>query len=93
MKTDGRQNKLFLRDKEKLIRKFQSLEQKIGSLIAFTEALKQEKADFIEKLRIQKETLDIISKELVSLREEKEHAKHRILTLAERVDRMFLGID
>jgi phage I-like protein len=93
MKIDERQSKLFQRDKEKLIRKFQSLEQKVASLIEFTEALNQEKADFIEKLRVQKETPDTISKEVVSLRAEKEKEKHRILTLIERVDRMFLGIN
>jgi chromosome segregation ATPase len=93
MSKEEEQIKLFKTDEEKLANQFQLVEQKIGSLIELAETLKQEKADFTEKLRVQKEALDTLSKEIVSLRAEKQQEKHRILTLIERVDRMFLGIE
>ena len=92
MSKEEEQAKLIKTDGEKLARQFQLVEERIGSLIEVAEALKQEKADFTEKLRVQKEALDTLSKEIVSLRVEKQQGKQRILTLIERVDRMFLGI-
>lgn len=93
MSAEGEQSKLFKTETEKLIVQFLLAEEKIGSLIGVAEALKQQKAGLTEKLRVQKEALDTISKEIVSLRAEKQQEKQRILTLIERVDRMFLGIN
>jgi NAD(P)H-nitrite reductase large subunit len=93
MSAEEEQTKLFKTDTEKLIVQFLLAEEKIGSLIEVAEGLKQEKADFIEKLRVQKEALDTLSKEIVSFRAEKQQEKQRILTLIERIDGMFLGIN
>jgi uncharacterized coiled-coil protein SlyX len=89
MSIEKEQSKLFKTDEEKVADQFQLVEQKIGSLIELTEVLKQEKADLVEKLRVQEEALDTLSKEVVSLRAEREQENNRILTLIERVDRMF----
>jgi chromosome segregation ATPase len=93
MSKEGEQTKFIETDEEKVANQFQLVEQKIGSLLELTETLKQERADFTEKLRVQKEALDTLSKEIVSLRAEKKQEKRRILTLIERIDRMFLGIN
>jgi regulator of replication initiation timing len=93
MKIDERQIRLFESDKEKVIRQFQSLEQKIGSLIKFTEALKQEKADLIKKLRVQEETLNALSEESTSLKAEIKQEDRRILTLRKRADHQVPDID
>jgi hypothetical protein len=61
------------------------LEQKIGSLIKLTEALKQEKRYLIENLRVQKETLDTLSKEVARLKTEKERDEHRLSALLKQV--------
>jgi hypothetical protein len=93
MGKEEEQPELFKTDEERVVNQFQLVEQKIGSLIELTEALKHEKADFTEKLRLQTEVLDTLSKAIVRLKEEEQQEKQRILTLIERVDRMFLGID
>jgi chromosome segregation ATPase len=92
MGTEEEQPKLFKTDTEKVMDQFQLVEQKLRSLIELTEALKQEKADFTEKLRVQKEVLDTLSKEIVNLRAEKQQEKQRILTLIERANQMFSNI-
>ncbi|UCC96154.1 MAG: hypothetical protein JSW40_05255, partial [Candidatus Omnitrophota bacterium] len=81
MSIEKEQSKLFKTDEEKVADQFQLVEQKIGSLIELTEVLKQEKADLVEKLRVQEEALDTLSKEVVSLRAKREQENNRILTL------------
>lgn len=93
MKVDEQQIRLFETDKEKVIRQFQSLEQKIGSLIESADALKQEKADLIEKLQVQEESLNTLSEEAASLKTEIEEEKCRILTLQKRSDQQVPDID
>jgi flagellar biosynthesis/type III secretory pathway chaperone len=93
MKVDEKQIRLFETDKEKVIRQFQSLEQKIGSLIELTEALKQEKMNLIERLRVQEENLDTLSEEAASLKAEIEQEESRILTLRKRADQQVPNID
>jgi uncharacterized coiled-coil protein SlyX len=89
MSIEEKQTILLKMNKERVTQQFQLLEQKIGSLIELTEALKQEKADLVKKLRVQEETLDTLSKEVASLRAEKEKEKDRILTLIERADQIW----
>ena len=86
MSIEEKQTKLFRTDKEQVDDQFQLVEQKIRSLIELTEALKQEKAYLVEKLRVQEEALDTLSKEVISLRAEREQEKHRILTLLKRAE-------
>jgi chromosome segregation ATPase len=93
MKTNERQIRLFESDKEKVIRQFQSLEQKIGSLIELAKSLKQEKADLIEKVRVQEETLNTLSEEATSLKAEIEEEECRILALRKRADQQVPDID
>ena len=93
MKTNERQIRLFESDKEKVIRQFQSLEQKIGSLIELAKSLKQEKADLIEKVRVQEETLNTLSEEATSLKAEIEEEECRILALRKRADQQVSDID
>ncbi|UCC95888.1 MAG: hypothetical protein JSW40_03845 [Candidatus Omnitrophota bacterium] len=88
MSIEEKQPKLFKTNKEEVADQFQLVEQKIRSLIELTEALKQEKADLVEKLRVQEEALDTLSKEVVSLRVEREQEKHRILTLLRRAEQL-----
>lgn len=92
MSIEKEQSKLFKTDEEKVFDQLQLVEQKIRSLFELAEALKQEKADLVQKLRVQEEALDTLSKEVVSLRAEREQENNRILTLIERADRMFLDI-
>ena len=65
---------------------FQSLEQKVESLIENVEALKQENEDLAETLQVRKETLDNLSKELASLKAEKERDRQRTGRLMEKLD-------
>jgi chromosome segregation ATPase len=85
LKIDYKQVKLFETDKEKVTRQFQLLEQKIGSLIKLTDTLKQEKGYLIERLRVQEETLNTLSKELTRLKIEKERDEHRLSALLKQV--------
>jgi hypothetical protein len=84
------QNELFNLVKEDVNHQFNLLEQKIRSLIELAAALKQEKVDFLEKLRVRDETLDTLSKEVESLRAEREKEEHRILALIEKTDTIML---
>lgn len=93
MKIDERQIRLFETNKEKVIRQFQSLEQKIGSLIELAESLKQEKVNLIEKLRVQEETLDTLSEKAASLKAEIEEEEYRILNLRKRANQQVTDID
>jgi len=88
MDIDEKQTELFNMDKEKVTGQFRLLEQKIGSLIELTKALKNENRDLIEKLRVQEETLDTLSKELASLRAKRDKDGHRLVTLLKRVDQV-----
>lgn len=92
MSIEKEQSKLFKTDEEKVFDQLQLVEQKIRSLFELAEALKQEKADLVQKLRVQEEALDTLSKEVVSLTAEREQENNRILTLIERADRMFFDI-
>lgn len=92
MSIEKEQSKLFKTDEEKVFDQLQLVEQKIKSLFELAEALKQEKADLVQKLRVQEEALDTLSKEVVSLTAEREQENNRILTLIERADRMFFDI-
>jgi septal ring factor EnvC (AmiA/AmiB activator) len=65
---------------------FQSLEQKVKSLVETVETLKQENADLAETLQVRKKTLDNLSKELAILKAEKERARQRTGTLMEKLD-------
>lgn len=80
------QNELFNLVKEDVNHQFKLLEQKIRSLIELVAALKQEKLDLVEKLRVREENLDTLSKKVESLRAEKEKEEHRILALIEKMD-------
>ena len=84
------QNELFNLVKEDVNHQFNLLEQKIRSLIELAAALKQEKVDLLEKLRVRDETLDTLSKEVESLRAEREKEEHRILALIEKTDTIML---
>ena len=77
MSAEEGQTKLFKTDTEKLVDQFLLAEEKIGSLIEVAEALKREKADLTEKLQVQQEALDKLSKEIVSLRAEREQENNR----------------
>ena len=65
---------------------FQSLEQKLESLIETVKALKQENADLAETLQAREETLDNLLKELASLKAEKERDRQRTGRLMEKLD-------
>ncbi len=80
------QNELFNLVKEDVNHQFKLLEQKIRSLIELVAALKQEKLDLVEKLRVREENLDTLSKKVESLRAEREKEEHRILALIEKMD-------
>lgn len=84
------QNELFNLVKEDVNHQFNLLEEKIRSLIEFASALKQEKVDLLETLRGREETLDSLSKEVASLRAEREKEEHRILALIEKTDTCML---
>ncbi|MFX0201627.1 MAG: hypothetical protein ACFFCW_36395 [Candidatus Hodarchaeota archaeon] len=92
MDVDEKQIGLFKIDKEKVTDQFRLLEQKIGFLIELTEALKNEKRDLIEKLQVQEETLDTLSKEYASLRAKRDKDGHRLVTLLKRVDQVIPDI-
>jgi len=81
------QNELFNLVKEDVNHQFKLLEQKIRSLIELAAALKQEKVDLVEKLRVREENLDTLSKKVASLRAEREKEEHRILALIDKMDR------
>ena len=84
------QNELFNLVKEDVNHQFKLLEQKIRSLIELAAALKQEKVDLVEKLRVREENLDTLSKKVASLRAEREKEEHRILALIEKMDTSML---
>jgi chromosome segregation ATPase len=65
---------------------FDLLEQKIEFLVEMVKAFKQENTDLLEKLRVQEETLDNLSKELASLKPEREWERQRIVTLLEKIE-------
>jgi uncharacterized coiled-coil protein SlyX len=93
MSIAKKQNELFNLPKEDVNHQVKFLEQRIRSLIELREALKKEKADLVVKLRMQEETLDTLSKEVASLRAERQKEKHRILALIEKADRMVPDIN
>jgi uncharacterized coiled-coil protein SlyX len=66
----------------------QSLEKKIASLIVLTEALKQERADLLERLQVQAGTFDTLSKEVAGVKAEREKDRRRIETLIKRVGKL-----
>lgn len=80
------QNELFNLVKEDVNHQFKLLEQKIRSLIELVAALKQEKLDLVEKLRVREENLDTLSKKVEGFRAEKEKEEHRILALIAKMD-------
>ncbi len=84
------QNELFNLVKEDVNHQFKLLDQKIRSLIELAAALKQEKVDLMEKLRVREENLDTLSKKVASLRAEREEEEHRILALIEKTDTIVL---
>ena len=84
------QNELFNLVKEDVNHQFKLLDQKIRSLIELAAALKQEKVDLVEKLRVREENLDTLSKKVASLRAEREKEEHRILALIEKMDTIIL---
>lgn len=84
------QNQLFNLVKEDVNHQFKLLDQKIRSLIELAAALKQEKADLAQKLLVLEQTLDNLSKEVASLRAEREKEEHRILALIEKTDTSML---
>jgi hypothetical protein len=93
MSIAKKQNELFNLVKEDVKHQFKLLEQKILFLIELTEALKKEKADLVGKLRVQEETLDTLSKEVASLRAQRQKEKHRLLNLIEKTEQTVLEIN
>jgi lysozyme family protein len=65
---------------------FQSLEQKLESLIKTAETLKQENADLAETLQVREKTLDNLLKESARLKAEKERARQLTGRLMEKLD-------
>ncbi len=90
MNIRKKQNQLFNLVKEDVNHQFKLLDQKIRSLIEWAAALKQEKADLAQKLRVLEQTLDNLSKEVASLRAEREKEERRILALIEKTDKSIL---
>ena len=69
---------------------FQLLEEKIGNLIEYVRSLKQEKESLSGQVKMQEEMIASLRGERDQLRQEKDTAKSRIVSLLEKIDQISL---
>jgi uncharacterized coiled-coil DUF342 family protein len=67
---------------------FQVLETRVESLIRFATSLRDEKETLAEKIRSQEEKIAELNRELEQLRETRDMAKTRILSLLEKIQHL-----
>ncbi len=67
---------------------FQVLEAKVDSLIKFAHSLKKEKESLLEKLHIQEGKIADLISELETLKDSKDKAKQRVLSLLEKLEQI-----
>ena len=67
---------------------FQVLEAKVDSLIKFTHSLKKEKESLLEKLHIQEGKIADLISELETLKDSRDKAKQRVLSLLEKLEQI-----
>jgi chromosome segregation ATPase len=72
------------------IDQFRLLEEKIDSLLGFIVSLRKEKESMAEKLIVQDEKIADLTKEMENLREMRDKAKQRIVSLLEKIEQMDL---
>ena len=67
---------------------FQVLEAKVDSLIKFAHSLKKEKESLLEKLHIQEGKIADLISELETLKDSRDKAKQRVLSLLEKIEQI-----
>jgi hypothetical protein len=67
---------------------FQVLEAKVDSLIKFAHSLKKEKESLLEKLHIQEGKIADLISELETLKDSRDKAKQRVLSLLEKLEQI-----
>ena len=70
------------------IDQFQILEEKIESLIEKIRTLKKEKGSLAEKAQIQEEKLADQTEQILRLKESRDGAKQRIISLLEKIEQI-----
>ncbi len=70
------------------IDQFQVLEEKIEGLIEKIRTLKKEKESFSEKAQIQEERLADQNEQILRLKESRDGAKRRIVSLLEKIEQI-----
>ena len=67
---------------------FQSLEEKVDSLIQHIRSLRNEKDQLAEKIRIQDARIEELTGEVGSLKATRDEAKQRMISLLEKIDHL-----
>lgn len=67
---------------------FQLLETRVESLIRFTTSLGEEREALAEKIRIQEDKIADLSRDVEHLKEARDKAKERILSLLEKIEQL-----
>ena len=68
------------------LEQFGLLEQKIESLISFTNSLKQEKINLEQRVQGQGEKIDSLAKQIEMLKADRDLVRKRIATLLEKIE-------
>ena len=75
-------------DKGDEIEQFQALEAKIERLIQYVASIQREKEELKERIRVQEEKCGALNDEVEKLRQNRDKAKQKILSLLEKIERL-----
>ena len=70
------------------IEQFQALEAKIERLIQYVASIQREKEELKERIRVQEEKCGALNDEVEKLRENRDKAKQKILSLLEKIEQL-----